>query len=140
MKKRVISAAIMVALLILIFILPKSISYIGIAVAVGLLAAQSYRELLGLKKSRKNYPNYISILGFICMELMVFHRVNAPLTAFTGVNFMIIGLIILILLIPSIFDKKGNYTTKEAFYLIGSTIAIGLFFNLVMLIYNNNRW
>ena len=140
MKKRVISAAIMVALLILIFILPKSISYIGIAVAVGLLAAQSYRELLGLKKSRKNYPNYISVLGFICMELMVFHRVNAPLTAFTGVNFMIIGLIILILLIPSIFDKKGNYTTKEAFYLIGSTIAIGLFFNLVMLIYNNNRW
>ena len=64
MKKRVISAAIMVALLILIFVLPKSISHIGIAVAVGLLAAQSYRELLGLKKARKDYPNYISVLGF----------------------------------------------------------------------------
>ena len=54
MKKRVISAAIMVALLIVLFILPKSISHIGIAVVVGLLAAQSYRELLGLKESRKN--------------------------------------------------------------------------------------
>ena len=95
MKKRIISGAIMVALLIVLFILPKSISHIGIAVVVGLLAAQSYRELLGLKESRKNYPNYINLLGFICMELMVFHRVNAPLTAYTGVNFMVIGLILL---------------------------------------------
>ena len=54
MKKRVISAAVMVALLVVLFILPKSISHIGIAVAVGLLAAQAYRELLGLKDSRKN--------------------------------------------------------------------------------------
>ena len=140
MKTRVISAAIMVALLVALFVLPKSISHIGIAVVVGLLAAQSYRELLGLKESRKNYPKYINVLGFICMELMVFHRVQVPLTAFSGVNFMIIGLVLLVLLIPSIFDKKGEYTTKEAFYLAGTTIAIGLFFNLVMLVYNFNRW
>lgn len=110
MKQRIISAVIMVALVLIIFILPKSISHIGIAVAVGLLAAQSYRELLGLKESRKNYPRYINLLGFLCMELMVFHRVSAPLTAFSGVNFMIIGLVLLILLIPSIFDKKGEIT------------------------------
>lgn len=140
MKQRIISGAIMVALVLIVFILPKSISHIGIAVAVGLLAAQSYRELLGLKESRKNYPRYVNLLGFLCMELMVFHRVNAPLTAFSGINFMIIGLVLLILLIPSIFDKKGEYTTKEAFYLAGTTITIGLFFNLVMLIYNFNRW
>jgi phosphatidate cytidylyltransferase len=53
---------------------------------------------------------------------------------------MIIGLVLLVLLIPSIFDKKGEYTTKEAFYLAGTTIGIGLFFNLVMLVYNFNRW
>ena len=140
MKKRVLSAAIMVALVIIVFILPKNISHIGIAVAVGLLAAQSYRELLGLKKSRKEYPKYINVLGFICMELMVFHRINAPLTAFSGINFLVIGLILLVLLTPSIFDKKGEYTTKEALYLTGTTVAIGLFFNLVMLIYNFNRW
>ena len=51
MKQRVISAVIMVALVLALFILPKSISHIGIAVAVGLLALQSYRELLGLKLS-----------------------------------------------------------------------------------------
>ena len=140
MKKRVISAAVMVALLVVLFVLPKSISHIGIAVAVGLLAAQSYRELLGLKESRKDYPKYINVLGFICLELMVFHRTMVPLTAFSGVNFMVIGLVLLTLLIPSIFDKKGEYTTKEAFYLSGTTIGIGLFFNLLMLIYNYNRW
>lgn len=140
MKKRVISAAIMVALVVILFILPKSISYIGIALAVGLLAAQSYRELLCLKESRKKYPKYINILGFICMEIIVFHRFNAPLTAFSGVNFMAIGLVLLTLLIPSIFDKNGEYNTKEAFYLTGTTIGIGLFFNLLMLVYNYNRW
>ena len=140
MKKRVISAAIMVALAIIVFILPKSISHIGIAVVVGILAAQSYHELLGLKESQKDYPKYITVLGFICIELMVFHRMNAPLTAFSGINFMIIGLIMLILLIPSIFDKKGEYTTKEAFYLTGTIVTIGLFFNLIMLVYNNSRW
>ncbi len=140
MKKRVISAAIMVALVVVLFILPKSISHIGIAVAVGLLAAQAYRELLGLKESRNNYPKYVNVLGFICMELMVFHRIQSPLTAFSGVNFMIIGLIALVLLIPSIFDKKGEYTTKEALYLTGTITVIGLFFNLIMLVYNFNRW
>ena len=140
MKKRVISAAVMVALLVVLFVLPKSISHIGIAVAVGLLAAQSYRDLLGLKESRKDYPKYINVLGFICLELMVFHRTMVPLTAFSGVNFMVIGLVLLTLLIPSIFDKKGEYTTKEAFYLAGTTIMVGLFFNLIMLVYNINRW
>lgn len=140
MKQRVISAVIMVAIIVGLFLLPAKISHIGIGVAVGLLAAQSYRELLGLKESRKKYPKYINVLGFICMELMVFHRFNAPLTAFSGINFMIVGLVLLVLLTPSIFDKKEEYTTKEAFYLAGTTIAIGLFFNLVMLIYNANRW
>ena len=140
MKKRVISAAIMVAILVALFLVPKSISHIVVAVVVGLLAAQSYRELLGLKESRKKYPKYMEFLGFLCMELMVFHRINAPLTAFSGVNFMVIGLVMLILFIPSIFDKKGEYTTKEAFYLSGTIISIGLFFNLIMLIYNFNRW
>ena len=53
---------------------------------------------------------------------------------------MVIGLVLLTLLIPSIFDKKGEYTTKEAFYLAGTTIMVGLFFNLIMLVYNINRW
>ncbi len=140
MKTRVISAAIMVALILVLFLLPAKIGFIGIGVAVGLLAAQAYRELLGLKESRKNYPKYITVLGFLCMEFMVFHRFNAPLTAFSGINFMVIGLVLLLLLTPSIFDKKGEYTTKEAFHLAGTTIGIGLFFNLLMLIYNFNRW
>ena len=55
MKTRVISAAIMVALILVLFLLPAKLGFIGIGVAVGLLGAQAYRELLGLKESRKNY-------------------------------------------------------------------------------------
>ncbi|MDE5889014.1 MAG: phosphatidate cytidylyltransferase, partial [Bacilli bacterium] len=57
-----------------------------------------------------------------------------------GASFATIGLVVLLLLIPSIFDKKDKYTTKEAFYLIGSTVVLGLFFNLLMLLFNGNKW
>jgi hypothetical protein len=53
MKKRVISAAILVAIVIVIFLLPESISLYAIAVAAGLLGALAFKETLGLTKSHK---------------------------------------------------------------------------------------
>ena len=139
MKKRVISAAVMVAIVVALFLIPESIGKYAIAVAAGILAALSYKEILALKESHKEYPKLITALGFVCMELMVFNSINASYI-YNGVSFGMIGLTILLLLIPSIFDEKGKYTTKEAFHLIGTTIVIGLFFNLLMLLFNGNKW
>ena len=139
MKKRVITAAILVAIVIALFLLPASIGRIAIAVAVGILAALAYKETLDLKESHKPYPKLITVLGFICMELMVFNSTNASYI-YNGVSFGVIALIVLVLTIPAIFDKKGKYTTKEVLHLIGTTVMIGLFFNLLMLLFNGNKW
>lgn len=139
MKKRVITAAILVAIVTVLFILPSSISKIAIALCSGLLAALAYKETLDLKDSHKPYPKYIEALGLICMELIVFNSIKASYI-YNGVSFGMIGIIILLLAIPTIFDKKGKYTTKEFFYLVGTTIVIGLFFNLLMLLFNGNKW
>jgi len=139
MKQRVITATILVAIAVFLFLLPTSIAKYAIAVGVSIIAALAYKETLGLTESHKPYPNIIKVLGFICMEMMVFNSINASYI-YNGASFIAIGLTILLLVIPSIFDKKGKYTTKEAFYLIGSTLMIGIFFNLLMLIFNANKW
>lgn len=139
MKQRVITAAVLVAIVVLLFLLPTVVSKYAIAACVSILAALAYKETLGLKESHKPYPKLMKALGFICLELVVFQSIDSSYI-YNGASFAIIGLTILLLVIPSIFDKKGKYTTKEAFYLIGSTIVIGLFFNLLMLLFNGNKW
>lgn len=139
MKKRVLTAVVLVIAVVVLFLIPDFLSRYVIAVAAGIMAALAYKETLGLKESHKPYPPYIAVLGFICMELMVFNSIDSSYI-YNGVSFAMLGLTFLLLTIPAIFDKKGKYTTKEAFHLIGTTIFIGLFFNLVMLLFNGNKW
>ena len=139
MKKRVISAAIMVAIVIFLFVLPTSIAKYAIAVVVGILGALAYKETLGLTKSHKEYPKAITAIGFISMELMIFNRLN-PMYLHYGPSLGIIGIIMLLTLIPAIFYKKDKYTTKDAFYLLGTILLIGLFFNALMLLFIENKW
>ncbi len=116
-------------------LIPTNIAKYAIAAGVSILAALAYREIVDLKESHKPYSKLIKALGFVCLEFMVFHTINASYI-YNGASFATIGLVLLLLLIPSIFDKKGNYTTKDAFYLMGTTVVIGLFFNLLMLLFN----
>jgi phosphatidate cytidylyltransferase len=139
MKKRVISAAILVAIVIVIFLLPESISLYAIAVAAGLMGALAFKETLGLTKSHKPYPKLMVGIGFLCMELMIFNHIN-PSYLYYGPSMGIIGLITLLTIIPSIFYKKEKYTTRDALYLLGTTILIGLFFNSLMLLFLENKW
>ena len=122
MKKRIITAAILVLAVILLFVLPTKISTILMAVAAGILAALSYKETLTLKESHKPYPKIMTIIGFICMELITLNSINASYI-YNGVSFAAIGISILIILIPSIFDTKDKYTT-----------------NLLMLLFFGNKW
>jgi len=139
MKKRIITAITLVTIAVILFILPPNMSSITIALVTAIISAIAYKETLNLKESHKTYPPFIVIIGFICMMLIVFNRFEASFL-YSGVSYGSIGLCILLIGIPSIFDKKGKYTTKEAFYLIGSTILLGLFFNQFMLLFKGDKW
>lgn len=137
MKKRVITGAFIVAAVLILYLLPGKIARIVMAVACGILAAMAFKETLQLKDSHRPYPDYIVVLALLCLELMVLNRINASYI-YTGASYGIIGLVLLVLGMPAIFDKKGKYTTKEAFYLIGQVTFLGLYFNLMMLIFNTS--
>lgn len=135
MKQRVISAIVALAIVIPLFLLGKITWALGVAV----VASFAYYETLGLKESHKPYPNYIKILGFLGVELITLNNYIIGYDS-PNISFLVIALISLALAIPTIFDKKGKYTTKEAFYLMGTVTFLGAFFNLLILIYNADKF
>lgn len=133
MKVRVISAVIVLALLGLFL-------WIGgypFAIVAGILGVLAYKEILDLKKSHKDIPNGVKVLGMISLIYLVLGNYGVNSLDF-AVSYSRILLPILTLLLPTIFYKNDEYTTKDAFYLLGSVYLIGLLFNLIIVINNIN--
>lgn len=135
MKKRVISAVIALAIVIPLYI----IGGIAFRLGVAIIAAQAFRETLKLKESHNPYPGFITGMGFVGTELLVLLDNNASFI-YTGVSLLSLSIIFLCVLIPSIFDEKGKYTTRDAFYLIGTMLLIGVFFNLLISLRFADKW
>ena len=128
MKQRVISAV--VAAIIIIGGVPLSI-------AIGALAAIGLWELLRLRDKKNPYPIVIKVLAFVCLELLVF---SIPTANFSnngvGLKYLPIALSTLVLLIPAVFYKKENYSTKDAFSVLGKVLVLGMFFGALVGIAN----
>ena len=135
MKKRVISAIVALAIVIPIFIFGDKLNGVlwkGLAAA---LAALAFKETINLKESHNRYPLYIIISAYALIVLTV---LSFGGTTFNGINYIIISLDTLVLLTPTIFDKR--YTTKDGLYLLGTVLLLGLFFNLMITVYRVSKW
>ena len=131
MKKRVISAVIVIGLFIPLFLLGG----IPFGAAVGIVAALGFKEMLELKESHNSLPSYIKIIGILCLELLIILN-RSYQSLYTGMSYALLGGTVLLLTIPAIFNKKGNYTTRDALFLIGSILLLTLFFKGLILIMN----
>lgn len=135
MKKRVISAIIALAIVIPIYILGGIWFRLGAA----LIGALAFKETLGLKNSHHPYPPFIVGLGFIGTEVLILFNNRADyLPVFVSLVALVV--IFLLALIPSIFDEGDKYTTRDAFYLVGTMAFIGIFFNLMINIRLSNKY
>ena len=135
MKKRVISAVVALAIVIPLYL----IGGIPYRLGVALLAALAFKETLDLKESHNPYPTFITGLAFLGTELLVLLD-NSGAYIYTGFSLMSTSLIFLCLLIPTIFDEKNKYTTRDAFYLISTMLLIGIFFNLLISFRFAEKW
>ena len=135
MKTRVISAIVAIAIVVPLFILGGIPWAIGVAV----VAALAYSEIVNLKGSHHPIPNEIKVLGFIGLEVITLSRFKVDFTEI-GIPYAAIAALFLALLIPAIFDKKDKYNTSDALYLASSITLLGLFFGLLILIENTNKW
>ena len=135
MKTRVISAIVALAIVIPLFLLGG----IPWGIAVAIVAALAYSEIVNLKESHHPLPNEIKILGFIGLEIITLSRFRVDFTEL-GIPYAAIAVLFLAMLIPSIFDKKDRYNTRDALYMASSIALLGLFFGLIILIENTNKW
>lgn len=129
MKTRIISAIIAAVIVIPLIILGGYYFTIGVCI----LATLALKEIIDLRESHKEFPNLIIFLSFLSMiSLILSNNVNASI--YRGLTYQVITLIILVLLLPTIFYSKNKYTTKDAFYLIGTTLLLGVVFNIFVVL------
>ncbi len=129
LKIRIISGAIALLIVVPLIILG------GIAFEVGIciIATLAFKELIDLKKSHEPYPSTMVFIGLLCMLSLVLSN-NIDASIYKGITYQLFALIALLLIIPVIFYKEDVYTSKDAFYLLGITLFLGLIFNLFTII------
>lgn len=135
MKKRILSAIIMLLICIPIIYFGGKIFRIGIAV-VSMLAL---REMIDLKKSHHKIPVLVELISYLTLLFIVLAEYEGYSIIF-GVTYKGIAILLLSILALSLFYKKDEYTMADAFILIGSILLIGTSFNTMILVRFFDLW
>lgn len=126
MKKRVISAVILIAIVLPLIILGK----IPFALGVGLISILAFREIMSLY----HYPIAVRLLSFIGLISLIYSNFDIN-NVVNGVDYKIISLSLLLILLPVlIYQTKNKYSTDDAFKLYGLLFLIGIGLNYLILI------
>ena len=126
MKKRIISAAILLAVLIPLIIIGK----IPFALTVGIIGILAFREIMMIYKC----PIPVRLCSFLVLILIIYSNYDIN-TIVLGMDYKYLCLSLLLIFIPVIFyQTKGKYTTDDAFKLYSFILLIGLGLNFFILI------
>lgn len=132
MKTRIFSAIIMIALFIPILIMGKA----PFAILMSFLAVIGLYELLNTRETKKKFPFLMKVFAYI---LVVFFslRNSTSIEFITALDYRIMTFIIFAFLMPMVFiNDTKKYNLNDALFLIGSTLFIGLSFNLIIITRN----
>ncbi len=132
MKTRIISAAI--ALLITIPILLTGGNIYNFFIC--LLSLIATKEFIDMKETRKKVPNFIKIISYLIMTLIVIGNTTTAGLIFS-LDYRLIAAILLVYLLPTVlYHDNKKYSINDAFYLIGGIFFIGLSFHLLVVLRN----
>ena len=130
--KRIISAIIMIIVFVPLLITGGK----PFTVLLSLLAILGLYELLHMRETKKKFPFLMKVFAYI---LVLFFSLNN----FTSIDFKynidyrVMSFIIFVFLFPMVFiNNSKKYNINDALFLIGSTLFIGLSFNLLIITRN----
>ena len=129
MKTRVISALVVAAIAI-------PFIYLGgplFVVAIGIVSILGFIEVINLPKSHQAVPLVPTIIALVALLVLVCTNFDGNSLVY-GATYARLIYLVLGLLIPTLFYKNEKYTTKDAFYLIGAVLFLGLAFNSFLLV------
>lgn len=134
MKKRVISAVVVLAIFIPLLLNGGFLYKVGIYI----LSMLGLKEFLDVKKIKKELPSFIEFISYIILSLIVLSSTNTENLIFQ-MDFRIIGGLFLVFLIPTVlYHNRQLYSVNDAFYLIGGVFFLGTSFSLLIIYRNIN--
>lgn len=132
LKIRVISAIVALIIVIPILILGGYWFYAG----AGIISIIGFYEILMLRDNQKKIPSIMKIVASLCFMSFILTCINV--TDFI-IDTWIFVLIPLVLLTPLLFyGKSKEYDANDAFYLIASTMFLGIAFRYLIVIRTMN--
>lgn len=135
MKKRILSAIVMLLICIPIIYFGGKAFRIGIAV-VSMLAL---REMIDLKKSHHKIPKLVELISYLALLFIVLAEYEGYSILF-GITYKGIAILLLSILSLCLFYKKEEYTATDALVLIGAILLLGTAFNTMILVRNLGLW
>jgi len=132
MKKRVISAIIMLMIVVPLLIIGGDLFAFGVAI----IACVAFKELMGLVKSKKDVPILTEVISYLSILYLILNHYSNDILEFV-VDYRILVIILFIFLVPTVFvgDNK-KYSFEDGLSFIGSTLFIGFSFRLFILMRN----
>lgn len=128
MKQRIISIIVALGIIIPLIILGNIFYAFGIAI----IALVAYKELVEIDKDKKEFPDFVKCIGGILLIMIIFSNYSNNILSLT-LNYKVLTASILVLLLPIIvYNNNKKYNATDALYLLGGTLLLGLFFNLLI--------
>ena len=132
MKKRIISAVVMLAIFIPLLII-GGLPFRILGTIVSVMGAY---ELLKIREKKKPFPLVLKIITYLLTAAIALYNTdNVVLNYMIDYRYLTFILFIYLISMVIVNDKK-KYNINDAFYLIGSALFIGLSFNLLIQIRN----
>ncbi len=132
MKKRVVGAVIISAILLPIII----IGGLPFVITSSILAVLGMNELIKVRETKKKFPKAMKFLAYIFTILWTLNSFD--LKTFTlSVEYYVIALMLVGFISPLVFyNDQEKYNLSDAWFFIGSTLFIGLVFNALIITRN----
>lgn len=126
MKQRVISAIIMLAIVIPVFIIGGNV----FKIAIYLIAMLGMKEYLDIKETKKELPIFIKLMGYLFIPLVLYNvHVNKNLQM--NVDFRVITSLLITLLLPVVlYHKRETYSINDANYVFMGVMFLGIAMSL----------
>lgn len=100
-------------------------------ILISILAIVSLRELFFIRTGERHLPIEIELISYVIVTFFVMNNYDNGLD-FYLVDYKILSVLLLTGLIPLVLiNNKKKYSILDALYLIGSTLFIGITFNLL---------
>ena len=130
MKKRVISAIIMLIILVPLILAGGMWFNVGLY----LVSILALKEFLDVKASKKPIPSFIRFIAYVFLTLLMIVGINSDGEVYTLDYKLLTALVILFLFPTVLYHERKKYSINDAFYLIGGLLFLGISMSLLILV------